>query len=65
MAATAPAVRDRCPKCCGLLAVTPREFSVDDDVVTYAYQCPDADCRHAWIVRWALGVLGHGLDGAA
>lgn len=29
MTATLP--RDRCPKCSGLLAVTPREYSADDD----------------------------------
>jgi hypothetical protein len=58
-------LRDRCPKCGGLLAVAPRGCSADDDHVQCEYKCPDPDCQHEWIVRWGLGVLDHGLDGAA
>lgn len=65
MPATTPALRDRCPKCCGLPAVTPHEYQADDDHVRCEYRCPNADCGHEWVARWALGVLGSGLGGAA
>lgn len=58
-------LRDRCPKCGGLLAVTPREYSADDDHLRCDYRCPDPDCAHEWVVRWAIGVLDGRLGDAA
>lgn len=51
-------LRDRCPECLGLLAVEPREYSADDDVVQCEYRCPT--CGHVWVTRWAAAVLGGG-----
>lgn len=57
-------LRDRCPKCGGLLAVAPRGYGADDDHVRCDYRCPDPGCRHEWFVRWAIGVLDELGDAA-
>jgi hypothetical protein len=52
------ALRDRCPECCALLAVTPSTWRVAGGEVRCEYRCPT--CRREWATSWQLAIIGRG-----